>query len=156
MRLLMLIVVLLMSGTAVPAVAGPLEDGGAAYMKGDYATALPLLWPLAEHGDARAQHWLGLMYEQGRGLPQDFAEAASWHRKAAEQGVADAQFNLGLMCETGQGVPQDVVQAHLWFDLAAAQDASGAASARDKIAEKMTPAQIAEAQKMAREWKPKQ
>ena len=50
MRLLMLIVALLMSGAAVPAVAGPLEDGGAAYMKGDYATALPLLWPLAEHG----------------------------------------------------------------------------------------------------------
>jgi TPR repeat protein len=75
--------------------------------------------------------------------------------------AGDTQFNLGLMYDNGAGVPQDYVQAHLWFNLAAShlakvQERNSAASARDALAKRMTPEQIAEAQRLARDWKPKQ
>ena len=70
--------------------------------------------------------------------------------------AAVAQFSLGVMYSKGRGVPQDYVQAHMWDNLAAAQDIEDARKGRDKLAEHMTPAQIAEAQRLAREWKPKQ
>jgi uncharacterized protein len=114
------------------------------------------LWrPLAEQGDASAQNNLGVMYDQGQGVPQDYAEAVKWYRKAAEQGHAKAQSNLGVMYGNGQGVPQDYVQAHMWWNLSAAQGNENAVKNRDIVAKLMTPAQIAEAQKLAREWKPK-
>ena len=86
-------------------------------------------------------------------------EALRWYRKAAEQGYASAQNNLGLMYRNGEGVPQDYVEAHKWFNLAASrvtgEDANKYRKTRDLVAEKMTTAQIAEAQRLAREWKPK-
>ena len=150
-----LILALLVSGGAAGlAVAGPFEDATVAQQKGDNATALRLFRLLAEQGDARAQEYLGYMYRKGLGVPQDYALAVAWYRKAAEQGDAEAQGLLGYMYEEGQGVPQDYVQAHMWYNLAAVQDGI-AANARDLVAAKMTPAQIAEAHKLAREWKPK-
>src|SRR3990172_7650549 len=92
---------------AAPVAAGPFEDAAAAYELGDYATALRLMRPLAEQGDALAQYNLGVMYENGQGVPQDYAEAVKWYRKAADQGVALAQSNLGFAYANGQGVPQD-------------------------------------------------
>ncbi len=89
-----------------------------------------------------------------RYVRQDNAEAARWYRKAADQGDSLAQYELGQMYVDGEGVPQDYVQAHMWFNLAASE-IKIAAKFRDDLASKMTPAQIAEAQKMAREWKPK-
>ena len=77
------------------------------------------------------------------------------YRVGAEKGDASAQFSLGFMYELGQGVPQDYVQAYMWFSLAAAQGTKGAAEWRERLAARMTPAQIAEAQKLASEWKPK-
>ena len=77
------------------------------------------------------------------------------YRVGAEKGNASAQFSLGFMYEKGQGVPQDYVQAYMWFDLAAAQGTKGAAQWREHTAVHMTPAEIALAQKMTREWKPK-
>ena len=106
----------------------------------------------AERGDADAQHLLGLMYANGQGVPQDDAEAMTWYRRAAEQGHAAAQDNLGVMYANGQGVPQDYTLAHMWFNLAGAGGLEEAAEARNDIAKDMTPAQIAEAQRMAREW----
>ena len=103
------------------AVAGPLEDADAAYKRGDFAEALRLLRPLAEQGVATAQDNLGLLYAQGKGVPQDYSEAAKWFRLAAEQGNAQAQFNLGLKYDNGQGVPQDYAEAAKWFRLAAEQ-----------------------------------
>jgi len=143
------------------AMAGPLEDGEAAYQKGDYAAAMSYWHPLAEQGDAAAQANLGLMYDTGSGVPQDYAEALVWYRKAADQGYAIAQFNLGQRYEHGRGVPSDYVHAHMWLSLAAlrAGDATvaqqSAVKDRDEVAAKMTPEQIAEAQRLAREWKPK-
>ncbi len=89
-------------------------------------------------------------------VPHDDAEAVRWYRRAAEQGHAGVQFNLGLMYRKGRGVRQDYVQAHMWVNLAAAQGDEKARKARDKLAEQLTPAQIAEARRLAREWKPKQ
>ncbi len=125
MRLIALLLVVCVCAAA-PAVAGPFEDGLAAAEKGDYAKALRLWRPLAD------------------------------------QGLASAQYNLGIMYFNGRGVPQDYVRAHMWSNLAASrfgasekEDREKAAKNRDMVAAKMTPAQIAEAQKLAREWKPK-
>jgi TPR repeat protein len=94
------------------------------------------------------------MYALGQGVPLNYAEALKWFRLAADQGRADAQALLGHMYADGQGVPQDYVSAHMWFNLSAAQGEQQAARERDNIATRMTPAQIAEAQKLAREWRP--
>ena len=147
-------------GLAGAAVAGPFEDGEAAYDKGDYATALRLWRPLADQGAANAQTKLGFMYRNGQGVPQDYAQAVAWYRKAADQGIAEAQNNLGVMYANGQGVPQDYIQAHMWSNLAASRltdptDRADAVKNRDVVAAKMTPAQIAEAQRLASAWKPK-
>ncbi len=136
------------------------QRGDAAYQRGDYATAIRELRPLAEQGVADAQTTLGFMYDKGQGVPRDHAKAVKWYHKAAEQGNAGAQYNLGVMYGKGQGVPQDYAQAHMWYNLAASRFPPGeghdkAVKNRDILAEKMTPAQISEAQKLAREWKPK-
>ena len=83
-------------GLAAPAWAG-LAEGVMATFRGDYATALREFRPLAEEGDAIAQHSLGVLYEHGRGVPQDHAQAVKWYRKAAVQGNAGAQSSLALM-----------------------------------------------------------
>ncbi len=111
----------------------------------------------AEQGHGKAQSNLGTMYYKGEGVPPDYAEAALWYRKAANQGYAKAQNNLGFMYSKGQGVSQDHVQAHMWLDLAVSRSPLGrqydsAVKKRDVAAKNMTPAQIAEAQRLAREW----
>jgi TPR repeat protein len=113
----------------------------------------------AKKGDARAQSALGEMSILGQGVPQDYAKAATGYRKAAAQELAEAQYYLGFTYANGQGVPQDYVQAHMWFNLAASRHSAGpdydqAVKDRDKVAAKMTPAQIAEAPKLTREWQP--
>jgi TPR repeat protein len=142
---------------AAPVAAGAFDTADAtdAYRKGDYVTAFRLTRPLANQGRASAQHNLGLMYQLGRGVPQDYAEAMKWYRLAADQGHAGAQFNLGVMYGRGHGVPKDAVSAYIWFNLAAAQGGQGAVVNRDLAARRMTREELAEAQKRAREWKPK-
>ena len=181
-----LVAALLVVSVTTPAAAESLEDAVAAYRRADYATALKLYRPLAVQGFAVAQFNLGLMYDLGRGVPQnypeavkwyrlgadqgrddaqyqlghlyykqnDYAEAAKWFRLAADQGRADAQSNLGAMYAEGEGVRQDLVQAFMWFSLAAAQNHKDAIENRNTAARLMTPAQIAEAQNLARGWKP--
>ncbi len=181
-------------GLTAPAWAG-LSEGKAAYKRGDYATALRELRPLAKqgspkaqlflghmyryglgvpHDDAEAVKWyskgaerehdgaqynLGLMYDKGLGVPRDYAKALFWYRMADAQGHGGAQYNLGLLHEKGLGVPQDYVRAYAWYDLAASsfppgKDRDKAVEHRDIVAATMTPAQISEAQKLAREWRP--
>ena len=121
----------------------------------NYAEAMKWYRLAAEQGDADAQTSLGSMYDNGAGAPQNYDEAMKWYRLAAEQGNALAQYSLGSMYDNGDGVRQDYVSAHMWFNLAAAQGSKDATKERDKLAADMTPAQIAEAQKLAREWKAK-
>jgi hypothetical protein len=104
-----------------PAEAGPLDDASAAYHRGDFAAALKLIRPLAEQGDARAQGNLGVLYENGQGVPQDDIEAAKWYRKAANQGDASAQYKLGGLYWRGKGVPRDGELAFAWYLKAAEQ-----------------------------------
>lgn len=75
----------------------------------------------AERGNAHAQTTLGRAYRDGEGAPQDYAQAASWFRKAAEQGDAYAQLLLAWAYRDGEGVPQDYAQAVNWFHKAAEQ-----------------------------------
>jgi uncharacterized protein len=117
----------------------------------DYAAAASWYGKAAEQGDAFAQDRLAYQYANGLGVTQDYAAAAGWYRKAADQGQADAQAGLGFQYANGLGVSQDHVTAHMWFSLASARGNRDAAKDRDKIAALMTPEQIAEAQKLARE-----
>ena len=128
---------------------GGIDEGVAAYNRGDYGAALLEWRPLAEQGDASAQLNLGYMYDNGYGVTEDYKEAMKWYRRAAEQGNARAQYNLGLMYEGGYGVPQNNVQAHMWYDIAGVELA---VSYRDSVALRMSLEQIAEAHKLSREW----
>ena len=107
----------------------------------------------AEQGNALAQYNLGVAYANGEGVSQDYPEAVKWYRKAAGQENASAQYNLASMYFSGHGVPQDYVLAHMWANRAALKNTEYVKK-RDAIASFMTPSQIAEAQKLAREWKP--
>ena len=131
---------------------GGLDEGEAAYNRGDYATALEEWRPLAEQGHAIAQYSLGIMYYQGKGVPEDYKEAVKWYRRAAEQSIMGAQYFLGVMYDDGLGVPQDYVQAHMWYNIASANGSKAGTKERVIISGSMTSAQVAEAQKLAREW----
>ncbi len=156
MVLLAVVVVLLAAPACTGFKAGEgMKAGEEAYLRGDYATAFKEFRPLAEQGDADAQFVLGTMYLRGRGVPQDYNEAVRWYRLAAAQGFTMAQYNLGVSYAKGRGVLEDYVQAYMWFSLAAAQGQELARTARGILAKKVTPAQLAEAQRLAREWKPK-
>jgi TPR repeat protein len=98
----------------VPLAAGPFDNMDAAYQRGEYETTLQLLRPLVDKGSAGAELRLGLMYFDGRGVPQDYSEAAKWYRKAAENGDIAAQSYLGFMYLKGQGVPQNYSEALKW------------------------------------------
>ncbi len=166
----------LVYGTMAPAWAGSDENRSAwenaltvmslgkdAYSRGDYAGALREWRSVAKYGgveSAEAQFLIAGMYFDGKGLPRDLVTAFQWHRKAAEQGHAKAQGMLGIMYHRGAGVPQDYLQAHMWFNLSASRSPldetfNAAVKGRDEVAAKMSPAQISEAQKLAREWRPK-
>ena len=111
----------------------------------------------AEQGEAEAQTNLGALHLVGSGVPQDYVEAAAWFRKAAEQGHAGAANLLGERYDLGEGVPQDDVEAHMWLNLAASGSTVSSlramfVTARDRVAERMTPADLSEAQRRAREW----
>jgi tetratricopeptide (TPR) repeat protein len=137
--------------------AEPFAGAVDAYLRGDFATTIRLMRPLADQGDANAQFILAGAYYAGK----NYTDAIQWYRRAADQGHADAQSQLGEMYLAGQGVPQSYVQARLWFGLAAINPTSDGKSRneavhnRDLIARKMTAAQIAEAESLASNWKPK-
>lgn len=109
----------------------------------------------ASQGHVDAQVNLGSLYDYGRGGAQDFKMAVRWYRRSAEQGNDLAQRRLGLLYERGDGVPKDFVQAYMWYKLGAANGVKSGAIMRDELAARMTSDQLAEAKKLAREWKPK-
>jgi len=145
---------------------------------------------LAQGGDASAQNELGLLYYEGKKVPQNHNKAKEWFDKAVVQGHTGAQVNLGTLYLRGEGAPQssqmalfwfsraaaqedalafaklgmmyvqgrgvlqDFVQAHMWYNLSAAHGEARSAEARDTLATQMTFSQIAEAQQLARDWRP--
>ncbi|MHB1204993.1 MAG: tetratricopeptide repeat protein [Rhodospirillaceae bacterium] len=181
----------------VPAAAGPLEDGIAAYNRGDAKTALKLWQPLADQGNPDAQVNIGVLHANGEGVAQSYAEALKWYRRAADQGdvyalnnlglmymrgqgaqvsdrlavtlyrqaadknFAPAQFNLATMYAQGRGIELDKAEAYKWLTLAMAaytpEDEGKRADAEDflqHLARGMTPAESAEGERRAQEWKP--
>ena len=107
----------------------------------------------AEHGNAAAQNQLGVLFNRGRGVPQDYIEAVRWWHLSADRGNAIAQCNLGIMYSYGQGVKQDEVLAHMWFNLAAARGSREARKRRDNIATwRMSHKQVLDAQLLAAEF----
>jgi TPR repeat protein len=108
----------------------------------------------ADQGDAVAEFLLGSQYANGGGVPKDFSEAMIWFGRAAAQAHPIAMLHLGAMYAEGRGVPQDYVRAHMWFSLAAARGQQIAVKTVEMAEQRMTPAQITEAQKLAHEWKP--
>jgi TPR repeat protein len=127
----------------------------------DYGEAGRWYRRAAAAGNAMAASTLGDMYYYGRDVPQDYASAVMWWQTAADQGIAIAQLNLSVMYANGDGVEQDYVKSHMYANLAAAhlplgEDREIAVKNRDVIAKTLTPAQLAEAQRLAREWRPKE
>ncbi len=126
----------------------------------DYSEAVKWWRLAAQRNLPIAQHYLAVMYSNGQGVPQSHAEAAKWYLLAAEQGRAESQLALGILYRNGRGLPRNRVQAHKWFNLAAAHFPPGehranAAARRDRVARGMTAGQIAKAQRLARDWRPK-
>lgn len=112
------------------------------------------LQTLAEQGDADAMESLGLMYSEGEGVERDCSKALKFLKPAANMGKWGAQYTLGAMYADGRCVPQDYVEAHKWFNILAAVGFEQVVEARRSLAKRMTPEQIAEAQRLAKEWKP--
>jgi TPR repeat protein len=122
----------------------------------DYAEAVKWYRLSADQGLADAQYKLGVMYVNGRGVPKDYSEAARLYHLAADQGNGNGQLALGSAYAAGKGVPKDYAQAYFWFTLAAVHAGNPVvAKLRDWVEKNLTPEQVAEAQRLAREWKPK-
>ena len=119
----------------------------------DYAKALYWYRKAATQGYAKAHNNLGLMYYKGQGVPQDYAKAVYWYRKASAQGDAKAQTSLGWMYYKGQGVVQDYIQAAKWIILAKGGGVKNTNKLLSLLESVMTPAQFAEAQHLANQWR---
>lgn len=152
------IALLLFAARAERAQAASYAQGVSAFSRANYGLASRIFFPLADRGMAAAQTYLGFMFETGRGLPQNYTEAAIWYRRAAEQGDSLAQYSLGLLYDRGHGVPQDIVEASKWLNLstagAPAQAREVRARIRDAVTTKMTRGEIAQARLRALEWVP--
>ncbi len=152
-------VVILAVSIISPVEAASLRQGLSAFARQDYVVASRTLIPLAEQGDRTAQAYLGFMFETGRGVPQNYTEAAFWYRRSAEQGFSGAQYSLGLLYDRGQGVPRDIVEANKWLNLAAAAASRDGREfrvrVRDAVTSKMTRGEIAQARLRALQWAPR-
>ncbi len=119
----------------------------------DAAKAAEWWQKAAAQGNAAAQFFLGKLYIRGEGVPKDDTKAVEWWQKAAAQGHAEAQLVLGLSYAIGEGVSRDLVRAYAWHNLAAAQGHEDAKKFRDSVETQLTPAQRAEGQRLASNWK---
>jgi hypothetical protein len=128
---------------------------GACYSKydaGDYKSALPVCKQAATTDDEFVLYFLGNMYGSGLGTPRNDKQAFYWYTRAAEQGNTGAQLNLGLMNGLGRGTLKNSIEAYAWFNVAAAQGKEQATKNRNIVEKKMTSSQIAEAQKLSKEY----
>ncbi len=116
----------------------------------DYKKSIKLLNLSAGQGYARAQHKLGNIYMGGLLGKPDYRKAIKWFRHASRQGYAPSQYFLATLYEDGDGIKQDYVRAHMWFSLASSKNII-ARDERDRIAKKLTPSQLTDAQNMARD-----
>jgi len=152
------------SSTFAQSLEERMRTAAGAYEHKDYATAVGIWKQFAEQGNAEAETLLGAMYWSGEGVPRDHREAAKWYQKAAAQGYARAQNDLGFMYGFGEGIPpHDDVQAYKWISLAIErytvknqERREQAIKDRATLEARMSKAQLAEAQRQIRDWKPVQ
>ena len=116
---------------------------------GVFASEFDETMAAAKQGKAYAQFNLGVMYDIGRGIPQNDAEAVKWYRKAADQGHVSAQNNLGYKYVQGEGVPENSIKAYVWWSMAKTQGQESAKGNLDILKPQMTKQQIAQAQELA-------
>ncbi len=113
----------------------------------------------ARQGYPAAQHSLGVVYRAGRGVPRDVVEAGRWFLRAAEQGHVPSQIRAGVMYEEGEGVAADLVQAYKWYRLASARLDTADRREIERLVQslrgRMSPAELATAERLAREWRPR-
>jgi TPR repeat protein len=153
---------LLASPATAQSLEADLRTAAGAYERKDMATAVRLWKVWADKGNAEARTLLGAMYWSGEGVPRDHREAARLYLLAANQGYARAQNNIGFMLGFGEGIPpHDDVEAYKWIALAikgyTAKNQDRLDQAKKDLATlaaRMTPAQIAEAERRATVWKP--
>jgi uncharacterized protein len=143
---------LLLLLTVGPAPADGVRKGTSLYWRGDHGAAAAVLKPLAEEGNVLAQFAIAAMYDDGRGLPQDFSRALSWYKKAAHAGLVDAQYMVGRFYGRGRGVKQNPSAAFFWFNLAAAGGHPRAAALRDQHRLQISPTQRRRMEAEAVSW----
>jgi uncharacterized protein len=139
-------------GPASVVAADGFREGTAAFAAHNYTRAARIFSDLAVRGDARAQTYLGFMFANGEGVPQNFIVAAGWYRCAVRQNFPSAEYLLGLQYDKGQGVPQDYVAAYALLDLAVAgagRERDYWVKIRDAVASKLSLVQRLQAQQMA-------
>lgn len=117
---------MILLATGLPALAESYQQGFSAYERGDYGQAYRIWLPLAQNGDSDAQFGVGVILDNGQGVPENDAEAAKWYRLAAERGNPDAQFNLALLYDSGKGVAVDKAEAAFWYKKSALSGHVGA------------------------------
>jgi hypothetical protein len=144
-------------GAPVPSQPGKqaIQDftsGEAAYKLGNMVEAASWYRKSAEQGYAPAQAGLGVLYDLGQGVSQDYQQALFWYAKAAEQGDSKAQNNLGFMYSEGKGVAQDRATAHMWFTISGARGNEDGRRNSGFVEKLMSPAQVLDAQKRAELW----
>ncbi|NGZ26693.1 MAG: sel1 repeat family protein [Magnetococcales bacterium] len=108
----------------------------------------------ADNGDVDAMVMMGILFENGQGVKKDLSQAAQWYEKAAQRGHSEGQYYIAMMYAYGQGVKKDLLQAGKWLEVGAANKDERAVRARDAVQKLMTPQQIVEARKWAKEFKP--
>lgn len=118
----------------------------------DFPEAMKWFKKAAEQGNGDAQFALGTMYYNGESVPIDYEAAVEWFQKAAEQGNADAQETLGRLFGEGKNIPFDVVKSYIWSSLSARRGSTEAAARIKSLSNRMTPEEIAEAQKKAADY----
>lgn len=129
------------------------NDGIYALNAGQYEKALQTFIPLAEaQNHPYAQHALGIMYYQGRGVEQNSVEAAKWFQRAAEQGVAASQVKLGELYSTGNGVTQDYEYAYAWYSVAEKLGHPKATAGIQSAAGNLNPEELNEAKRLANQF----
>jgi TPR repeat protein len=137
---------------AMPARAD-FESGLEAYTVGSFEQAAREWAPLAEKGDAAAQYHLGLLYEEGQGLKQDYDLARFWYLRAAQKGYVDAYFALGEIYALGRGTQADRSLAYHWYTMAAGSGHARAKEIMGRYAPKLSTEQMAEAGRITHAWK---
>ncbi|HRH82484.1 MAG TPA: tetratricopeptide repeat protein [Thiobacillaceae bacterium] len=136
--------------TATVSVAWADFDAGMfAYSMGNYEDAAREFMASAKRGETQGEYYMGLLHEEGQGVPKDYGQSMNWYNKAALKGDVDAAFALGRMYSKGLGVQQNRPMAYMWYGRAAQGGHYLGKQEQEKCAGRMQPDQLKEARQLA-------